>query len=353
MGLRFCPGCAELSEASHQACPHCGRSLEGMPVIQVLTTSELRGRGSERDPKKAPAFADAVPGNLGPRKPYDPDLERRADVPRPAYTQTMPIPSSPSRPRDSYPPAVPAVVEPLGPVAASGRRRKRLTLVVAVAAALALAGGLIAWALSERSSAAKWRSDSRSWELRASGLSHQLRATTGHLRDSHATVGSLNNQIASLASQKARIVVERQRLRQIVAAAAKSRNTDAARACQKNRWKTLFRSDGTAFTTQDDCVSYAAQRGQVLVVGGCLDSSSDFADARVVGTPNTLNNADFYVTIDGTCTGGVRPGGHETIVIAGTEADAVKICNALAATHHHARFASFGYPVPSTWWICV
>src|SRR5438477_11428702 len=87
MGLRFCPGCGELSEASHQACPHCGRSLEGMPVIAVQTASELRGRGSERDPKRAPALADAVPGNRGSSKPYDTDLERRADVPRRASTQ--------------------------------------------------------------------------------------------------------------------------------------------------------------------------------------------------------------------------------------------------------------------------
>ena len=353
MGLRFCPGCAELSEASHQACPHCGLSLEGMPVIEVLSASELRGRGSEREPKRAPAFADAVPGNVGPSKPYDTDLERRADVPPRASTQSMPIPSSPSPPRESYPPAVPAVVEAPGAVAASDRRRKRLTLFVAVGAALALAGGLIGWALTERSSGAKWRSDSRSLELRASDLSRQLRATTGHLRASHVTVGSLNTQIASLTSEKAQIAVERQRLRQIVAAAAKGRNTDAAHACQKNRWKTRFRSDGTAFNSQDDCVSYAARRGQFFVAGGCLDSSSDFADARVVGTPNTINNADFYVTIDGTCTGGVRPGGHETTVIAGTEAHAVEICNALAATTNHAPFASFGYPVPSTWWLCV
>jgi hypothetical protein len=189
-------------------------------------------------------------------------------------------------------------------------------------------------------------------ELRAADLSRHLRATTGHLRDSHATVGSLNNQIASLASQKARIAVERQRLRQIVVAAAKGGNTQAAPACQKNGWKTRFRSDGTAFNSLDDCVRYAARRGQFFVAGGCLDSSSNFADARVVGTLNTVNNADFYVTIDGTCTGGVRRGGHETTVVAGTEAHAVEICSALAATTNHALFASFGYPVPSTWWLC-
>ena len=235
----------------------------------------------------------------------------------------MPIRSSPSSPRDGSPAAVPEVVEAHGPVAASGRRRNRLTAFVSVGTALALAGALIGWALTERSSAAQARSDSRSWELHAAGLSHQLRATTGHLRDSQAAAGSLKQRIASLAFQKARIAAERQRLRRIVAGAAKVRNSDATHA------------------------------GQLLVVRDCLDSSSDFADARVVGTPNALDNVDFYSSIDGSCTGGVRPGGNQTMVISGTEADAVGICHARGATNSHARFASFGYPVPSTWWLCV
>jgi len=313
MGVRFCPGCAELPEASHQACPHCGRSLEGMPVIEVQTAK--------------------VPANLGPSRPHDTDVERRADVPRRAHTPARPIPSSPSRPRDPHPPAGPAVVAARGTVRPSDRRRKRLAWFVAVGAALALAVGLIGWALTERSTAAKWRSDSRSSERRASDLSHQLKATTRHLRDSTATVGSLNNEVASLAAQKARLAVEHQRLRRIVAAAAKARNTAAAAKARNT--------------------AAASRRGQVFVARGCLDSSSDFADARVVGTPNTLDNVDFYVTVDGTCGGGVRPGGHETMVIAGTEADAVKICEPLGATRNHSRFASFGYPVPSTWQLCV
>jgi hypothetical protein len=142
-------------------------------------------------------------------------------------------------------------------------------------------------------------------------------------------------------------------LRRIVARAAKAANTDAARACRTNGWKTRFRSDGTAFDSQHDCVSYGAHDGQFIVVAGCLDSSSNFADARVVGAPDTLKNVDFYVTIDGTCSGGVRPGGHETMAIAGTEADAVGKCHALEGTNKHGLFASFGYPVPSTWWLCA
>jgi hypothetical protein len=153
-------------------------------------------------------------------------------------------------------------------------------------------------------------------------LSHQLRATTGHLRDSRTTVGTLNHRIAALASETARIANERQHLRQIVADAAKRGSSDAA------------------------------HRGQLLSVGGCLDSSSDFADARVVGAPDARNNVDFYVGIDGTCARGVQRGGYATMVIAGAEADAVRICNRLGATSDHARFASFGYRVPGTWWLC-
>jgi len=214
------------------------------------------------------------------------------------------------------------VVKARGPVSASDRRRTRPTTFVAVGAALALAGGLIAWALTERSSATKSRSDSRSAELRASELSHQLRATTGHLRDSQATVGNLNHRMAALAAETARIANERQHLRQIVADAAKRRSTDAA------------------------------PRGQLVSVGGCLDSSADFADARVVGAPDARDNVDFYVGIDGTCARGVQRGGYATMVIAGAEADAVRICNGLGATRNHARFASFGYRVPGSWWLC-
>jgi hypothetical protein len=183
-------------------------------------------------------------------------------------------------------------------------------------------------------------------------LSHELRATTGHLRDSQARVGSLNNRIASLASEKARIADERQHLRRIVAGEANGARSQAAHSCQNNGWKTLFRSDGTRFNGEHACVSYGARGGQFSVVGSCLDSSSTFADARVVGAPDALDNAEFYLSVDGTCTGGVR-GAHETVVIAGTEADAVGICNALGATRNHAPVASFGYRVPRTWWLCV
>ena len=38
-------------------------------------------------------------------------------------------------------------------------------------------------------------------------------------------------------------------------------NNAAAKACQKGGWTSLIRSDGTAFTSQEACVSYAAKGG--------------------------------------------------------------------------------------------
>ena len=49
----------------------------------------------------------------------------------------------------------------------------------------------------------------------------------------------------------------------VVAAAAFAGggNSANAKACQKNGWESLYRSDGTSFRNQGDCVSYGAQGG--------------------------------------------------------------------------------------------
>jgi hypothetical protein len=41
-------------------------------------------------------------------------------------------------------------------------------------------------------------------------------------------------------------------------------NNDAAKMCQKTGWTKLYRSDGTKFTSETDCVSYAAKGGKIL-----------------------------------------------------------------------------------------
>lgn len=48
------------------------------------------------------------------------------------------------------------------------------------------------------------------------------------------------------------------------AAAADGGNSAAAKACQKEGYKSLFRADGTAFNNTGECVSYAAQGGQFV-----------------------------------------------------------------------------------------
>ena len=41
-------------------------------------------------------------------------------------------------------------------------------------------------------------------------------------------------------------------------------NSANAKSCQKNGWKSLYRSDGSTFANQDDCVSYSAHGGTIL-----------------------------------------------------------------------------------------
>jgi hypothetical protein len=41
-------------------------------------------------------------------------------------------------------------------------------------------------------------------------------------------------------------------------------NSTVAKQCQKNGWTTLYRSDGSMFTSETDCVSYGAQGGTIL-----------------------------------------------------------------------------------------
>src|SRR5688500_18034662 len=41
-------------------------------------------------------------------------------------------------------------------------------------------------------------------------------------------------------------------------------NSDNAKLCQKGGWKTLFRSDGSTFANQGECVGYGAKGGTIL-----------------------------------------------------------------------------------------
>jgi hypothetical protein len=50
----------------------------------------------------------------------------------------------------------------------------------------------------------------------------------------------------------------------VATAAAGGGNSDAAKACQHGGWQHLYRTDGTGFENQGECVSYAAQGGKLM-----------------------------------------------------------------------------------------
>ena len=49
------------------------------------------------------------------------------------------------------------------------------------------------------------------------------------------------------------------------AGAVRGGNNDNAKLCQQGGWMTVTRSDGTHFTSQDECASYGAEGGTILV----------------------------------------------------------------------------------------
>src|SRR6476620_4450074 len=50
----------------------------------------------------------------------------------------------------------------------------------------------------------------------------------------------------------------------VATATAGGGNSANAQLCQKGGWTTLYRSDGTTFASQDECVSYGANGGTIL-----------------------------------------------------------------------------------------
>jgi hypothetical protein len=49
----------------------------------------------------------------------------------------------------------------------------------------------------------------------------------------------------------------------VAGASAGGGNSDAAKACQQGGWQHLYRTDGTGFKNEGDCVSYAARGGKL------------------------------------------------------------------------------------------
>jgi uncharacterized repeat protein (TIGR01451 family) len=71
-------------------------------------------------------------------------------------------------------------------------------------------------------------------------------------------------------------------------------NSANAMLCQKNGWQSLFRTDGTVFGNQGDCVSYGARGGKlngppVLTITKTADAAIVKAGSRL-GVTVTLSN---------------------------------------------------------------
>ena len=86
-------------------------------------------------------------------------------------------------------------------------------------------------------------------------------------------------------------------------ATATGGNSPNAKLCQKNGWKTLYRSDGSPFTNQDACVAYAAKGGTFAVgtltinvvvntVDGTGSATQDFPFALSGGTSGQTFSLD-------------------------------------------------------------
>jgi hypothetical protein len=75
-------------------------------------------------------------------------------------------------------------------------------------------------------------------------------------------------------------------------------NSGAAHLCQKGGWESLARREasGTPFTSQDECVSYAAEGGILAGVTRLDISIGDFSNGSCLVTW-TFSNAPFETTV--------------------------------------------------------
>jgi hypothetical protein len=87
-------------------------------------------------------------------------------------------------------------------------------------------------------------------------------------------------------------------------------NSINAQACQQGGWQNLARQDGTGFTNQDECVSYAAHGGilkpkpPAVVPGSENFSAYDASSKPTAFSWGTIDSAD-YAPGDSTPNGGI------------------------------------------------
>jgi hypothetical protein len=95
-------------------------------------------------------------------------------------------------------------------------------------------------------------------------------------------------------------------------------NSDAAKACQKDGYKSLYRTDGSGFKNTGDCVSYAAQ-------GGTLQTKCQPGSWSPTGvTPCTPASVGFYVPTAGATSQTPCPSGQTT---SGTGSTSIAACH--------------------------
>src|SRR5689334_10894903 len=93
-----------------------------------------------------------------------------------------------------------------------------------------------------------------------------------------------------------------------------------AKMCQKGGWQTLERSDGTAFATQSDCVSYAAGGGTVFAPTLSVPSPVSGAGVGSFTPDFTITGTGFHASSSGTLTAFIP--GLGTVIVARPSTDA-------------------------------
>jgi hypothetical protein len=128
-------------------------------------------------------------------------------------------------------------------------------------------------------------------------------------------------------------------------------SSSAATDCAHGGWRSLHRSDGTAFENQGDCVSYAAHGGSFEAP--CLDGVGSNPDARLTGPIDTFQNGTGYSSQDGTCTGSILVP-LETIVSDADAPTATAHCLTLdASVDAVQQFNVWWTAAPADWWLCL
>jgi hypothetical protein len=112
-------------------------------------------------------------------------------------------------------------------------------------------------------------------------------------------------------------------LSQVGVAWAGGGNSAKAKQCQKNGWQKVFRSDGSSFASEEDCVAYAAQGGSLATVSQL--NCQSFGGTYATGTAPVLWTCNGYNTSPASTTTLFLncgfDGGSLTVVVAGATLD--------------------------------